>query len=142
MKAALLRQRRRRSSRAFPQTVDNMAMGCGSVSCRNPSQDNRPVIRSVATELLREMCMAPESKETLWNVYVVLLDPAAAKDRRILKQNPNRDPLKPCVYVGLTGLTVHERFANHKNGHKASWVVKRYGNRLLSELYQHLNPMP
>ena len=28
------------------------------------------------------------------------------------------------------------------NGHKSSSVVKRYGDRLLPKLYEHLNPMP
>ena len=43
---------------------------------------------------------------------------------------------------GMTGLTPEQRFANHKAGTKAAWVVKRYGLRLLPELYEHLNPMP
>jgi hypothetical protein len=76
------------------------------------------------------------------NVYVVLLDPAAARIRKILLANPARDPSKPIVYVGLTGLTPEERFANHKLGIKSSSLVKRFGIRLLPELYQHLNPMP
>jgi hypothetical protein len=41
-----------------------------------------------------------------------------------------------------TGLTPEERFANHKAGIKAASLVKRYGSRLLPELYAHLNPMP
>ena len=61
---------------------------------------------------------------------------------KLLRQNPKRDPSKPCVYVGMTGLTVAERFTNHRNGYKSSWVVERYGDRLLPELYEHLNPMP
>jgi len=76
------------------------------------------------------------------NVYVVLLDPAIGKLRKVRAENPERDPKKPCVYVGMTGLTPEERFANHKAGTKAAWVVKRYGIRLLPELYAHLNPMP
>jgi hypothetical protein len=40
------------------------------------------------------------------------------------------------------GLTPEERFANHKAGIKAASLVKRYGIRLLPELYAHLNPMP
>ena len=56
--------------------------------------------------------------------------------------NPKRDRKKPCVYVGMTGLMPEERFANHKAGTKAAWVVKRYSLRLLPELYAHLNPMP
>jgi hypothetical protein len=42
----------------------------------------------------------------------------------------------------MTGLTPEERFANHKQGVKSAVVVKRYGLRLLPELYAHLNPMP
>jgi hypothetical protein len=76
------------------------------------------------------------------NVYVVLLDPAVAKLRRVRAENPNRGPKKPCVYVGMTGLQPSERFANHKAGIKSASVVKRYGVRLLPELYAHLNPMP
>jgi len=44
--------------------------------------------------------------------------------------------------VGLTGLTPQERFANHKSGIKSSSLVRRFGIRLLPELYEHLNPMP
>jgi len=76
------------------------------------------------------------------NVYVVLLAPAVAKSRKVRLLNPKRDPKKPCVYVGLTGLTPEERFANHQQGIKSSLFVKRYGVRLLPELYAHLNPMP
>ena len=76
------------------------------------------------------------------NVYVVLLDPAAGRLRAVRAANPKRDPKKPCVYVAMTGLTPEEPFANHKAGTKAAWVVKRYGLRLLPQLYAHLNPMP
>jgi hypothetical protein len=76
------------------------------------------------------------------NVYVVLLDPAVGKIRKVRAENPNRDPKKSCLYVGMTGLTPEERSANHKAGIKDAWVVKRYGLRLLPELYAHLNPMP
>ncbi len=76
------------------------------------------------------------------HVYVVLLDPAVGRIQRVRAENPQRDPDKPCVYVGMTGLTPEERFANHKAGIKAAGVVKRYGLRLLPELYEHLNPMP
>jgi hypothetical protein len=73
---------------------------------------------------------------------VVLLDPAAARQARVLRANPRRDPDKPCVYVGMSGLTPEERFQNHKNGVKAARVVQRFGVRLLPELYACLNPMP
>jgi hypothetical protein len=76
------------------------------------------------------------------NVYVVLLDAAASRLRAIRALNPKRDPKKPCVYVGMTGLNPKERFANHKAGIKAASVVKRFGLRLLPQLFEHLNPMP
>src|ERR1700726_1275895 len=76
------------------------------------------------------------------NVYVVLLSKRALKDWSILRRNPNRDPSKPAIYVGLTGLPVDHRFENHKNGYKSARLVRKYGVRLLPELFEHLNPMP
>jgi hypothetical protein len=76
------------------------------------------------------------------HVYVVLLKPAVGKLKKVRAENPQRDPKKPCVYVGLTGLRPEERFANHKAGIKSAAVVKRYGLCLLPELFMHLNPMP
>jgi predicted GIY-YIG superfamily endonuclease len=86
--------------------------------------------------------MIAQAKGSQKNVYVIRLNPAAANHAKVLRQNPKRDPSRPCVYVGMTGLSVDERFANHKNGHKSSWVVRKYGERLMPELYEHLNPMP
>jgi hypothetical protein len=74
------------------------------------------------------------------HVYVVLLEDSAGK---LLKRaNPRRHPSKPCVYVGMTGLSPEERFANHRKGIKAAGIVRRFGIRLLPELFEHLNPMP
>ena len=72
----------------------------------------------------------------------MLLDPAVGKLRKVRAENPQCDPKKPCVYVGMTGLSTEERFANHKAGIKAAFVVKRHGLRLLPEFFTHLNPMP
>jgi len=76
------------------------------------------------------------------SVYVVLLDKAVAGHRSVLRMNPGRDPGMLCVYVGMTGLPVEERFANHQAGYKSAWTVKKYGVRLMPELYAYLNPMP
>ena len=57
------------------------------------------------------------------NVYVVLLDSKVAEHPSVRRLNPRRDPA-------------------NKNGHKAAWTVKRYGVRLLPELYACFNPMP
>jgi hypothetical protein len=76
------------------------------------------------------------------HVYVVLLDGAVLLEPRVLLANPKRDPAKPCVYVGMTGIPPIERFQNHKDGYKASHYVQKYGVQLLPELYEYLNPMP
>jgi hypothetical protein len=76
------------------------------------------------------------------NVYVILLDARAARHRSVLRANPKRNSAKPCIYVGMSGLPPEHRFENHKNGYKSAWVVEKYGQQLMTELYQHLNPMP
>lgn len=88
--------------------------------------------------------MIPETDAEHYHhsVYVILLNPDVALHRSVQRLNPRRDPAKPCVYVGMTGLPVEERFENHKRGYKSSWVVRKYSVRLLPELYAHLNPMP
>jgi hypothetical protein len=63
------------------------------------------------------------------SVYVVYL------------RNPNGDG-KAGYYVGMTGLSPEQRFANHKSGIKAARIVKKCGERLVPKLYSHLNPMP
>ena len=86
--------------------------------------------------------LAHRATEFHHSVYVVLLDEAVARLRRVRAVNPARNPDKPCLYVGMTGLPLEKRFENHKNGFKASYYVKRYGKGLMPDLYAHLNPMP
>lgn len=75
-------------------------------------------------------------------VYVVELDPNVLKNAKFRKANPQHNPKKPCVYVGMTGWTPARRFEAHKNGYKANCFVKQYGLRLLPQLYDCFNPMP
>jgi hypothetical protein len=72
---------------------------------------------------------APPTKRGRHSVYVVFL------------RNPKGDG-KAGYYVGMTGLTPEQRFANHKAGLKAARIVRRCGERLVPSLYEHLNPMP
>lgn len=67
-------------------------------------------------------------KRSHHSVYVVYL------------RNPSGDG-KAGYYVGMTGLTPEERFANHKAGIKAARIVRKYGVRLVPVLYEHLNPL-
>jgi len=62
------------------------------------------------------------------SVYVVFL------------RNPQGDG-QAGYYVGMTGLDPARRFENHKAGVKAARVVRKFGERLVPRLYQHLNPM-
>jgi hypothetical protein len=75
------------------------------------------------------------------NVYVIRLDEAVLKDRKFAAENPQRDPAKPCVYVGMTGHTPEERFKQHKAGIKSCRLVEKYGTRLMRGLYENFNPM-
>ena len=70
-------------------------------------------------------------------VYVIELDREVVTERRFVRENPRRDPTKPCLYVGSTCLTPEERFRAHMRGHKANPFVYRYGVRLRPDLYQH-----
>jgi len=76
------------------------------------------------------------------SVYVVELDPAVRERVRLQRLNPDADPEKPCVYVGMTGLDPEERFENHKAGYRASPVVRDFGLRLLPELSEGLENLP
>ena len=85
---------------------------------------------------------APRAPLLSHNVYVVELAHEVLLDRRFRKRNLGYLEDKPCVYVGMTGLAVADRYKNHKRGHKGNVFVLRFGTRLLPELFAHLNPMP
>lgn len=75
------------------------------------------------------------------NVYVVRLHPDVLKYKKFRDENPDHSPGKPCVYVGVTGLSPDARFDNHKAGYKACWFVKKFGITLMTDLYEKFNPM-
>jgi hypothetical protein len=77
------------------------------------------------------------------NLYVVELNPKVFDwERRFFEANLHWIPGRHCVYVGVTGLTPEERFRAHWRGEHAAWFVRKYGRRLLPELYEHFNPLP
>ena len=72
------------------------------------------------------------------NLYVIQLDPLVRKDSKAFREkNPNYKADKHCLYVGTTALTPKERFAQHKTGIRSNRYAKKYGLRLLAELYQN-----
>ena len=92
--------------------------------------------------IARNSRAAPSAPRLSHNVYVVELAPDVLAEAKFRRRNPGYADGKPCVYVGMTGLSVAARFANHKRGHKGNVFVLRFGTRLLPELFAHLNPMP
>lgn len=70
----------------------------------------------------------PDARGPHHRVYVVRLDYPRARGR-------------DAFYVGMTGLPVEERFANHKRGYKASRVVQRYGVELAWEMFEGIPAM-
>ncbi len=97
---------------------------------------------AAAAKRPRKRAAKPKDKPHRHHVYVVELDPRVLNSRRFLEANPERDMLKPCVYVGMTSLTPELRFRRHKAGIKANRYVQEYGLRLLPGLYAYANPMP
>jgi len=75
------------------------------------------------------------------SVYVIELDDAVRLEKKFQEKNPGARLDKPCLYVGMTGLTPEERFANHKAGKKSSLIVKKHGIRLRPRYFEDLNPM-
>jgi hypothetical protein len=77
-----------------------------------------------------------------YSVYVVELAPEVLQHGRFRRANPNYDAVKPCVYVGMTGIDPDVRFDKHKAGIQSNRFVMLYGVRLMPELYEVYNPMP
>ena len=76
-----------------------------------------------------------------FSVYVIELDPEVLTNRRFREANPDHDPGKACLYVGMTAREPEERFEQHRNGAKACRFARRYGLRLRPRLYRQFNPM-
>lgn len=90
---------------------------------------------------LRSIVMNKDMSARRFNVYVVGLDRQVLRNRRFSAENPQYNPAKPCVYVGMTALSPKERFACHKRGYKACKYVRDYGLYLKPRHYRKLNPM-
>ena len=67
----------------------------------------------------------------MYHVYVIELSDDAG---------PRVNPQKPNVYVGQSVRTPEIRFAQHREGFKASRVVRRFGIKLRPRLYRNYGP--
>lgn len=102
----------------------------------------RNVAASAAASLRSDRFVAGRKRRHHHSVYVVLLSIDVALEPKFKRCNPDRDPSKPCVYVGMTGLDPDDRFDKHKAGIRSNKYVRLYGVRLMPELYECYNPMP
>lgn len=75
------------------------------------------------------------------SVYAVLLSKDVLYEPKFKRCNPDYDPSRPCVYVGMTGQSPDVRFDKHKAGIKSNKFVRLYGWRLMPELYECYNSM-
>ena len=75
-------------------------------------------------------------------VYVIELSKDVLYEKKFVKANPDYQPGKPCVYVGMTGLDPDLRFDRHMAGIQSNKYVQKFGLQLLPELYEAHNPMP
>ena len=71
-------------------------------------------------------------------MYVIRLDERVWDLARMRKRNPDRDPRKPCYYVGHTGVAVEERWRTQKEGRRASPTARKYGLYLTPSKYRKL----
>ncbi|MCA2997679.1 MAG: ribose-5-phosphate isomerase [Rhodocyclaceae bacterium] len=69
-----------------------------------------------------------------FHVYVIRLKEQVMESGRFAKANPDRNPLKPCVYVGSTALTPEERYQKHLTAKSGSRLVKQWQEGLHKRL--------
>ena len=82
-----------------------------------------------------------DSEQERFSVYVVRLKPEVLEVKKYRDKNPGYVEGKPCVYVGMTGLTPDERLENHRRDHKANRFVRDFGEYLMRRKFKRLNPM-
>ena len=97
--------------------------------------------RSTRSNLVKEAGRDVATNERHYSVYIIQLDPTVLEKKKFREANPNHNPKRPCLYVGMTGKTPDERFQQHKAGIKANRYVKEYGKWLRRKMYKEFNPM-
>ena len=73
-------------------------------------------------------------------VYAIDLDESVLEDPDFRKANPRYIAGKPCVYIGMTSLTIRERYTQHLGGINSSRIARNWGRRLLPDLVTTRKP--
>ena len=75
-------------------------------------------------------------------VYVIELEKNISHLKRFRSRNPLYLKNSGCVYVGQSVRKPSLRFEQHKEGYKSNRYARKYGIKLLPELYDKYNPIP
>jgi predicted GIY-YIG superfamily endonuclease len=76
-----------------------------------------------------------------YNVYVIELEKGVLVSKKFRQKNPNMNPRLACFYVGQTTHDPVTRFKQHKQGYKSNRFAKRYGLRLVPQVFKKFNPI-
>ena len=107
----------------------------GTVQVRSCQMSNPPTFQILGRWMDR---IRTRDDRPTRNIYVIQLDPLVRKDSKAFREkNPNYKADKHCLYVGSSAHTPEKRFAQHKAGEGANRYAKKYGQKLLPELYQN-----
>ena len=77
----------------------------------------------------------------VYNVYVIELDKEVLSSKKFREKNPCMNTGKACFYVGQTIHDPETRFKQHKAGYKANRFAKKYGVRLVPQIFSKFNPI-
>ena len=91
--------------------------------------------QEVAAAAFRERLRTTADRPA-FRIYVVRLSNEVLGVKRFRDANPGYKPGKPCYYVGMTGRTPDERFAQHLEGYKSCALVKKYGQHLARKKFE------
>jgi len=69
-----------------------------------------------------------------YSVYVLFLSEESGQTKKMKKQNIGAGPFLGYLYVGMTGLLVADRIANHVSGYKSCNLVKKF---FTGEIFKH-----
>ena len=96
-------------------------------------EDGQEVAAGAFRERLRTTLDRPA-----FRIYVVRLSNEVLQVKRFRDANPGYKPGKPCYYVGMTGRTPDERFAQHLAGYKSCTLVRKYGQHLARKKFEEI----
>ena len=75
-------------------------------------------------------------------IYIIQLDKSVGTIKKFRKENSHFLLGSQCFYVGQSARSPEVRFKQHKNGYKANRYAKKYGLKLVPQLYEKYNPIP